>query len=243
MAPLLPLESLDADALRLRSDAGLHPEDVVPDIVTVIEQLGVPVAVLPFGRSGPDGLYVRGRSARLILLNGSKYLPRLRYTAAHELGHAHYDDEPHLDQDIEASKTFEERRADAFAARFLMSRPALWARRSRYGDIGANEALALASEFGVSYRALVYRMNNVNLIAAKRREALLRERPILLTEELQTLRPASGRRLPTDYIQRAIAAYERYDIALSRVAELLEEDPDTLRPRLKAAGILHEEDE
>src|SRR6266566_1125669 len=100
--PSLQFDQIHVDASRCRSNAGVHPEDVVPDVVAVIERLGIPVAVWPLGETGPDGLYARGQRSRLILLNGSKYLPRFRYTAAHELGHANYEDRPHLDVDIEA---------------------------------------------------------------------------------------------------------------------------------------------
>jgi len=240
------MQSIDFDeverrALARRDEAGLHAEDVVPDIVEVIERLRIPVAISPFGPDGPDGLYVQEGDDRLIVLNSGKYLPRFRFTAAHELGHATYEDHPHLDVDIHAGTSHAEKRANAFAASFLLPRRALKLRFPNRTHIDPNFALNLAAEFGVSYPALIYRLHNVGLISGTARNVLL-EAPAALAMEKLRGRPGNEVRLPAEFVRRAQTAYDQYEITFQRFSELLRRDKDDLAAAVRDSGILHPED-
>ncbi len=240
------MQSIDFDdverrALARRDEAGLHAEDVVPDIVEVIERLGIAVAVSPFGPDGPDGLYVQEGDDRLIVLNSGKYLPRFRFTAAHELGHATYEDRPHLDVDIHAGTSRAEKRANAFAASFLVPKRALKVRCPNRTPIDPDFVLSLAGEFGVSYPALIYRLHNAGLIAASTRNRLLEASSAIATEKLRG-RPGSEVRLPDEFVRRAQTAYEQYEITFQRFSELLRRDREDLAATLQGSGILHLED-
>jgi Zn-dependent peptidase ImmA (M78 family) len=237
----IDFDDVERSALARRDQAGLHAEDVVPDIVEIIERLGIPVASSPFGPDGPDGIYIRDGDDRLIVLNSGKYLPRFRFTAAHELGHATYEDRPHLDVDIHAGTSPTEKRANAFAASFLLPTRALKVRCPSRTLIDSDFVLSLAREFGVSYPALVYRLHNVGLITASARSRLLEASSAFVTEKLRG-RPGNEVRLPGEFVRHAQSAYERYAITFQRFSELLRRDKDELSAALHGSGILHPED-
>jgi Zn-dependent peptidase ImmA (M78 family) len=228
-------------ALACRAEAGLHAEDPVPDIVEVVERIGIPVAVWPFGADGPDGLYVSDGIDRLIVLNSGKYLPRFRFTAAHELGHATYQDGPRLDVDILAGTSREEKRGNAFAGNFLVPGRALRARCQNPTTIDPEDVLVLASEFGVSYPTLVYRLHNTGLIGASNRDRLLDASSAVVMEKLRG-QPGNEVRLPADFAKNARIAYEKYDISFQRFSELLRRDKVELAASLAGSGFLHVED-
>src|ERR1700674_1675680 len=94
-------EDLEDAAQAARERAGLSPIDPIPEIVGVLEQLGLLVLVRPLGPAGPQGIYVRRSRFAAVLLNGSDYLPRFRFSGAHELGHHVLDHfEAHIDVDF-----------------------------------------------------------------------------------------------------------------------------------------------
>jgi Zn-dependent peptidase ImmA (M78 family) len=100
------------------------PSDPSQDIVSVLRQLGLVVAVRELGAGGVDGIYVSGKGGGVVVLNGSKSPHRLRRTAAHLLAHQVYGDEPHVDRDIdEPPDDPVQCRANTFATRFLARNP------------------------------------------------------------------------------------------------------------------------
>lgn len=235
---------LEQKAEEVRGQARLHPQDPVPEMVGVLEQLGLRVIVRPLGTRGPQGIYVRRPAFAAVLLNGSDYLPRFRFSGAHELGHHvlnHFD--AHIDVDF-SETTSKEKEANAFAASFLMPRRALWERCAQLSKrITADQVRDLANEFVVSYDSMVNRLHNVELLQGyKHRDALKAERASVLTDELRERRPAERWRLPNDYVLRALDAYGRYDISLERLAELLDRDVSEVATILAEQKFLHAED-
>ncbi|HEY5435889.1 MAG TPA: ImmA/IrrE family metallo-endopeptidase, partial [Candidatus Limnocylindrales bacterium] len=73
--------------VRERLHLGLAP---IADVTAVLAEAGIVVFVRPLGEHGPMGAYVRRPDFAAVLLNSDVYLPRLRFTAAHELGHHEY---------------------------------------------------------------------------------------------------------------------------------------------------------
>src|SRR5215472_2358479 len=198
--------AIERRAQEVRGQAQLSPTEPVPEIVGVLEQLGLIVLVQPLPAGGPQGIYVRRPRFAAVLLNGTDYLPRFRFTGAHELGHhalAHYQ-ESHIDYDFGGASS-QERQANAFAASFLMPRAALYNRVDRHGPrLSPLDVLDLANEFVVSYESLVNRLHNLGLLAgARHRDNLKAERPLVLTSELRERRPAERWRVPLDYVRRA----------------------------------------
>jgi len=229
------------DQVRIRLNLGNAP---IPDITSILEDAGLVVLVRPLGEFGPDGLYVRRDQFSVALLNGDKYLPRLRFTGAHELGHHEYGAVSALDEDIHGSAAPEETRANAFAASFLMPREALAERVGGRQPVPAELVLDVANEFGVSYETLVYRLHNTRLLrgGAAARDSLLAERSFLFTADLRQRRLETRSIVPSDYVVRAVRAYRGDRISLDRLAELLYADREGMATALKEAGLLHPED-
>jgi Zn-dependent peptidase ImmA (M78 family) len=230
-----------ARQVRERLRLGTGP---APDILSVLTDAGLTVIVQPLGLKGPDGLYVRRPRIAVALLNGSKYLPRFRFTGAHELGHHEFGEQRAVDRDIFVAATFEEKQANAFAACFLVPKSAIAGRVEFKSDIAPERVLQLANEFGVSYETMVYRLHNVGWLkgGAGRRDALLASRAAVLTDSLRNRRVTRDTVLPLDFVKRAVAAYSSQSISLGRFAELLGMDEADARKGLADLGLLHDED-
>ena len=159
-------ERLAAVALERTAEAEVD----LADLPAAVEQaFGTDVAIGDLG-SGFDGLSVATSEIKLILVARSVVPWRQRFTIAHELGHLLAGDDQglHLDQDVldrAHQRRPTERRANAFAADFLMPEGRL---RAVAGSFGLTpEAFAdLVCELRVSPSALAYRLLNFRLIDA-----------------------------------------------------------------------------
>lgn len=227
--------------LRDRLKLGSGP---VADIESALSDAGVAVLVRPLGVRGPDGIYVRRPALSVVLLNGSSYLPRFRFTGAHELGHHQYGIERALDRNVFDAATVEEKRANVFAAAFLVPKSAISARVGYKTEISPERVLELATEFGVSYETMVYRLHNCGWLrgGAQRRDELLGARAEIFTDNLRNRRPPRETSLPLDYVRRAVRAYADQQIDVGRLAELLLLDDAEARRLLGKLHLLHQED-
>lgn len=198
----------------------------VPDVITALERRGVAVFVKPESQ-GPDGAYLRTSSVAAAYLNGTLTSPRLRETAAHELGHHEYGDEPVLDQVVASASPAPaegalEWRAEVFAAAFLMPEGGIAARLGLASkSLHAEDALSLAMDFGVTYEAMVRRLFDLRLFNARQRDSLLQDRTAAITPEFRGGNLVPATRLPRHYIQLAFRAYADQHIQLEKLAELL----------------------
>lgn len=242
---IISYPAIEQDAESVRGDLGLGDEPL-PDAAMVLERAGLVVFIetLP---GGPDGVYLKRREFAAVLLNGSTYLPRFRFTAGHELAHHLYEDyASHVDVDIFGDRSDVERRANSFSASFLMPRRRIGSRVAELGPgrLGSDQVARLASEFVVSYEAMIYRLHNLGYLqGAPHRDELMRHLGLALTEQLRERRPAEGERLPADFVGRALKAYQGYEISFGRLAELLRAaDQAELAESLSSGDLLQPED-
>ena len=170
-------------ARALRHELGLGVAPV--DIWEVLRQRGVFVALHDFGDDGGDGLYLwRGSEKEgtpLVVVNSAKRASRQRFTAAHELGHHEMHrfeaaDFLIADQTVDSDGDEREVAANAFAAYLLAPTEDL------VDAVGALESpltpaglVSLMRRYGMSYRALAYRLRNANLIKQKTLDSLRAE--------------------------------------------------------------------
>lgn len=234
-----------------REALGLGSE-AVPDIFHLLEDEGLLVLRRPLGDDGPEGALFVADDLQVVLVNCSKRLSRQHFTAAHEYGHFLFDAGTRLTIDVElfgsGSQSIPEKRANAFAAHFLMPESGVRRFLSRFGDepIGPPVAVHMQRHFGVSYESALRQLRNMRLISPAQFESLRRVSPERLAWELgygeqlseeETQREASS--WPTEYVMLSIRVYQSGSIALSRLAELLGESSDEaiLRRRLDGAGI------
>jgi Zn-dependent peptidase ImmA (M78 family) len=231
-------------ARELRAAIGLA-DGPVPEILSTLERLGLSVYVLPLGSDGPDGAYLPRAQFKTVLLNADKYLARLRFTAAHELGHHVFNDGAQMDKDIHQFRSLEEQRANGFAAAFLMPDTGILARLG-VGAITPRDVVRIALEFGVSYTSLVHRLQKLQRVTPQQKAALLRDRAAVLTPEFRLRHLSVKQQLPSDYVDRALRAYDDWKISLDRLSELLripDDEREGLVGDLREQHLLREEDD
>jgi Zn-dependent peptidase ImmA (M78 family) len=191
------------------------------------ESLGVDVAVENLPR-GLDGLSIARGNYRLALVSSAIPATRQRYTLAHEVAHLAAGDtqEVVIDEDLFGQSSVREKRANAFAAAFLMPESSL---RKALGTSGPTEASVgeMLVHYKVSLDALAWRLFNVKLVDAAGRERIRQlsaRRLVLLAghagEYQRQLQDHGLRRLPTGLLQRALDAFNRGDVGVRVLARL-----------------------
>lgn len=192
--------------------------------------------LLTFGEYVPGGEFSAAfgsdgeRSA--ILINVAHVRGRVLFGLAHEYAHALTKaDGAHVD--LRSSQANEDEQfAESFAANLLMPLDALEGAVEDSGvepkDISADQVLMLASRFGVSFAAMLDRLEHFDLVARSRGAELRKAiKPIARSRELGLPDPREEfRPLPETYERMALLAFHRGRITRSRLAEFLEVDPD-----------------
>lgn len=163
----------------------------------------------------------------------AKTIPHMLYTLAHELGHLLvHRDTPVVDEDLWGKKP-REQFANAFAASLLMPRAgvqetfsSIYRSRSTFTDV---EVIHLSRHFGVSFRAMLYRLQGLRLIAPGTAEKLLTTHNKLGIGPAQRAGQAGlgtekhrfWHPLPERYVFLALRAYRNEELSIGRLAEML----------------------
>ena len=144
-------------AQAVRSELGVGAEPIA-DLTRVLENAGVAVLRWPLESLNIDAVAAWPEdSAPLILLREDASAERVRFTMAHELGHA-------VMHDGEATEQ-QEREADAFAAEFLL--PAASLRLEWRNQPNLDDLLPLKRRWGLSLSALIRRAHDCDLLDEK----------------------------------------------------------------------------
>jgi Zn-dependent peptidase ImmA (M78 family) len=244
---VIPHDEVSRRAGEIRAGLRLGDEPV-PEIVNVLEQLGLAVYVRNLGPEGPQGAYLPRPKLKVVLLNSDQNLGRLRFTAAHEIGHFAFDDGAKIDENgFVTSGVHVERRANRFAACFLLPDVGILARTPPRTKLDPSRVVSLASEFGVSYEMMGNRLQQLRLIGAAELTRLMANRSAVLTPEFRDRRLPRTELLPDDYMRRAFEAYFQWRISFTRLAELLRVEDERgaadLVTFLRSKQALHEDDE
>jgi Zn-dependent peptidase ImmA (M78 family) len=139
------------------------------------QSLGYLLVRYPFGRSAMDGFSAIYQDKHLVVTNSSQILSRERFTAAHEIGHHIYDftkTTSRIKADQETGHFNEqdpiEYQADCFAVALLIPKEGIEMvlHDMKLGDSSLThvDVVRLQLEFGVSYRAMVRRLNDLGRI-------------------------------------------------------------------------------
>ncbi|MFK0017082.1 ImmA/IrrE family metallo-endopeptidase [Streptomyces sp. NPDC091027] len=153
-----------------------------------------------------------------ILLNANLNIVTQRHTAAHELGHHQLGHRSAADDDLNPALRWgngswpdEEKTAEAFAAWFLMPRPAVLAGLDRICQgqpTGPEHVYRLARELGTSYTGTVRQMQNLRLLGADRARQWAKISPAALRSSL-----VGGAALPSDaHVHVVTAACHRQQV-------------------------------
>lgn len=147
----------DRAARSVRQHWGLGV-DAIPNLIELLEERGV--KVLSLNLDNIDGMTARVRRAGeeplpVILVNGTDWHERQRFTLAHELGHMVLE----IDQHVDAEKA-----AHRFAGAFLMPAEALWSEIGKHRtSVSLGELLRLKELFGASFQAITYRCRDLGI--------------------------------------------------------------------------------
>jgi Zn-dependent peptidase ImmA (M78 family)/DNA-binding XRE family transcriptional regulator len=161
-----------AEQLRERWKLRDHP---IPDVILALENAGIPVVTLDIPSEKQDGFcFYSEQLFRLFVgintcnISGA----RLRYDAAHELGHAvlHRNVTLHQFRD-QASHKIIEQQAFRFAGAFLFPRSAF---RAQVGAPTLDYFCSLKKRWGMSIASMVYRAHDLGLINDEDKVALYR---------------------------------------------------------------------
>lgn len=208
----------------------------IKNIFGILDDEGVFVVKMPIGSKELSGAfyYDKEKGNSKILINSNRSAGHQNFTAAHEFCHHLIDKEeqPILIDFNDGNKPIHEKRADCFAANFLMPEVGI---RNYIGDILGNstkrlsdeELVRIRNEFDVSWQSLIYRLNNLGyLFDAIFNEKLkkiskLNALSLQLGFESQQAFEQSELKLPSKYLQLAFRAYFAEKITLNKLAEFL----------------------
>lgn len=221
-------------------------DDPMPNnFESLIEDLsGLSIALEPLGEQ-VAGLYACVDKTAIALVDSSVPFGRQRFTVAHELCHFLLRDTDRLIVDERLTgRSRAERRANAFAANFLMPKKSVL-RYLRDRKPGEEVIVELVHTFGVSLQAILWHLYNLELLS---RSQMRRIQGIGL--KALSIRYGYGdiwhrldaergiRRPPRHLRERATSAYDRGEIGLAPLADLLgRNDMEGLRRELEDQGI------
>jgi transcriptional regulator with XRE-family HTH domain len=214
--------------------ADLPPD--LDDLASLIEDnMGVDVTFQPLP-SGVDGLSLEADGMRLALVSSGVSATRQRFTLAHELGHLFAGDAHDLtvDEDVFGRRSREERRANSFAAAFLMPERVL---RDALPTARPSEARIadLLGRLRVSLDTLAFRLHNLGIVNADGRDrvrAMSSARIALRPGRTADLQARNERRAPGLLLRRAVSAFVVGDLGVRPLATLLAVDPNDLLAEL-----------
>lgn len=226
-------------------------DDPLPNnFESLVEDLsGLSIAFEPLGEQ-VAGLYACVHSSAIALIDSSVPFGRQRFTVAHELCHFLLRDTDSLIVDERLTgRSNAERRANAFAAHFLMPKKSI-RRYLRNREPDDEVVIELVHTFGVSLQAMLWHLFNLNLISKSKMKRIQEIGPKTLSvrygygDVWQRFEAEQGVRRPPRHLQeRATLAYEKGRIGIEPLADLLgRNDLSTLRREFEDQGIGAKED-
>lgn len=209
----------------------------VKDIFDLLEGENVKVLKVHFGSDSDLAgvFFFNEEKGPCIVVNIDQNLGRAKFSAAHEYGHLLRDQDlfpSHLtrleNKEFSNGNNVHEIRANAFAAAFLMPEEGVnkffEETGMKKGDkVTPEDVVYSQKHFDVSYQAILYRLQNLGWIGEKDRKKLSSYSPSALAKSLgiQQEEKKDYRALPDRYFHLAIKAYEKEDINLGKLVELL----------------------
>nr|NNM89833.1 ImmA/IrrE family metallo-endopeptidase [Bacilli bacterium] len=216
-----------AMATKARVKYGLNAVEPI-DVFKICSMASITCILKPLN-GNVSGLFLRFESVQIVLLNSSKSLGHQRYTLAHELHHAMYDDGLEGRACIVGDfKNDNEKVADYFASNFLMPedgvRLHLNDRLGNREEIELHDVIHLEQLFGVSHSAMLNRLEQLDIIDSASKENF---RPHIRTYarsygyDDSLYLPTHAERIISDYAEKAKRAFDNSLITFSKYEELL----------------------
>lgn len=164
-----------------------------------------------------------------ILINSNPSIGNQVFSIAHEYAHfIFHKDRLGIISYNEERNTPDERLANHFASNFLMPENELSnifnTRIKKRKDISAEDIIHFADYFGVSFQAMVYRLNNLRLLSDDKKERLTKETWVTAVRESMGISESERGRLKFSslYLHLCIKGYQQGRITTSKFAYFLE---------------------
>jgi len=221
-------------ALEERQRLGLGDKPITILRTLLEQEVGLRIYYLPLKPSKYSAIYLYSdRIGGCIAINSQHPEDRARMSLAHDYGHfltTRYKPMLYI-EGFYRGRSFGEIISDQFAVHFLMPTTGITRRftdmRKSKGKVTPYDLVEMAHYFGVSFEALCYRLESLNLIPTGMFEHL-KEQGFKVREVQQRLGleqlPASRERLPLRQQLLAVQALEQGLVSESRFAQLLEVD-------------------
>lgn len=218
-----------AEKERSRLDLGQAP---LKDLDRILEErCGLKIFYLPI----PEGKDISGmftfdeKIGGCILINSTPVFGRQLFSLAHEYGHfIFHKTQIGVISSEKNKETSDEKVADYFAGEFLMPESAINdifnARIKNRKDVIAEDVIYLADYFGVSFQAMVYRLNNMNLISNTKKGELLQKTWVSAVRKSMGIAESerSKFKFPPLYFHLCIKAYQQGNITTAKFAEFMD---------------------
>ncbi len=217
--------------------------DPVRDPFLVVESQGIRVFIRKLRTPKVTGIFHYDEElGACILVNGAVHENRRPFDLLHEYCHVLTDrpEGTHRSDEEDDPRNLTERRADAFAAAFLMPRDGIERFFINRGIVRGGDAPTQSDvfhamvAFGASFRATVFRLRELDYLPAQHADAFLSASNI--TQWTERFRKAAKIASPSfddprqrRFGQLVLRAYLKEKISLGRVAELLGIDFDEAR--------------
>lgn len=221
-----------SDKIRRELRLGKAP---IKNIFDLLEGQGIFVVKIPIGSDGLSGAfyYDKKKNTGQILVNSNRSNGHQVFTAAHEFCHFLLDKDKEIIIDNDRTrKSLIEKKADCFAANFLMPKGGVnyYIREilKQDGNLVKDQALVrIKNEFGVSWAALIYRLHYLGYSFDKPYKQKISGTSILNSLSIQLgFKPEKNNdegefKLPSGFYRLAFRAYFNKKISLNRLSELL----------------------
>ena len=175
----LNIQQAERLAQKLRADLGLNDSEPI-HTKTILRKENIVTMYLPLSEN-VYGLSLKHEGHKFMLINSTRTRGRQHFTIAHELYHLYLEDNPspHI---CSNGKNISEANADMFASAFLMPSNGINANIATSEIKDKNISLAtiirLEQYFSVSRKALLIRLQKLNLLSQSQYEEYLLTHPI-----------------------------------------------------------------
>ena len=218
-----------ADIERKQLDLGQAPLRNLSQILE--EKRGLKIFYLPVPpERGVYGMFTYDQKmGGCVLINSNPNLGNQLFSLAHEYAHFVFHKEKLgiISREQERNST-DEKVANSFASNFLIPEDTLRdlfnMRIKEVSDLKAEDVVYLADYFGVSFTAMVYRLNNLKLITHKIKNELINYTWVTsVRESMGISEPERSRtKFPTLYLHLAIKAFQQGKLTTAKLADFLE---------------------
>lgn len=218
-----------ADFERKQLDLGQAPLRNLSQLLE--ERRGLKIFYLPIPpERGVYGMFTYDQKmGGCVLINSNPNFGNQLFSLAHEYAHFvfHKDKLAIISTEQDRNST-DEKVANSFASNFLIPEDTLRdffnMRIKEVSDIKAEDVVYLADYFGVSFTAMVYRLNNLKLITDKIKDELINYTWVTsVRESMGISEPERSRsKFPTLYLHLAIKAFQQGKLTTAKLADFLE---------------------